>query len=61
MKIAREKMVFRNDEESSVWVQFAAGAASGVGGESEEPAEDAIEIADLADALLVQFRKRMNK
>jgi glutamate synthase domain-containing protein 1 len=54
----QQMVKFQNDEERKAWIAFAAGAAQGVAGESDDFAADAREAAHLADAMLVQMRRR---
>ena len=55
----REILKFQNDLERAAWISFASGAAVGVAGESDDFAQDGKEAAYLADAILVQMRRRM--
>lgn len=54
----REVMKFQSDEERQAWVAFGAACAMGVAGESDNVAADAREACELADAMLVQMRRR---
>ncbi len=54
----REIMRLKDDDERRAWLTLAAGAASGVAGEPEDAPDDARDVSCLADALLVQYRKR---
>jgi hypothetical protein len=54
----RDMVKFQNDKEREAWIAFAAGAAVGVAGESDDFGADAREAAQLADAMLVQLRRR---
>jgi hypothetical protein len=58
VRTIRETMKLENAEERSAWVAFAAAAAMGVAGENDKAGEDAREAAQLADAMLVQMRRR---
>jgi hypothetical protein len=54
----REMVKFQNDEEREAWVAFAAASAGSIAGEADDVGSDAREAAQMADALLVQMRRR---